>query len=61
MILCEGQAIKLKDLTKDHLCYMTSPNSSHHEEQESRVTLALMNGRDDIHVWIQDHMKRFES
>ena len=40
----------LKDLSEDHSCYMTSPNSKKYEEQESNGTQSFMNGKYDIHV-----------
>ena len=39
---------------------MTSPNSSHYEEKESKGTQELMNVGDDTHVQINDQMKRFK-
>ena len=37
---------------EDRSCYMDSPNSSHHKEQESKGTQALMNVEGGSHLQI---------
>ena len=54
--------MNLMDLAEDHSCYMDSPNLTHFiREQEGKRRQESMNSEGDIHVQIQDKMKKLNA